>query len=631
MANGATNNVHAIEFISPSGKDIIDGIQFGFKYAADDDGTYNVTFSIPGEGAVFNDTYLINDVDVAPGFFPVTEEAANWFRDGAEFASRISGITIKEIEENGDIFGEIRFAATTDIDPPLGAMTFGNINVFDLNQTGDIFVDDRAFTDDFHGLHRLVIHELGHALGLAHPGDGFGGAVLLPGSVNGDEYTIMDTNFKSMLFTNATWADLYPTTFMYVDILALQGLYGEVSESNSGDNTYTFDLSKRHFETLYDLGGNDTLVVSGTSGSKATDSASINLKETDQFGGRFIDVGSEIRYMNDSDQVVGTNSKTVYVSPETIIENVATAAGDDLIAGNNADNSFSSGDGNDTMNGGAGDDTLDGGNGDDALWAGTGDEGNDLSLGGSGLDTLGGGLGNDTLVGGSDSDLIFGGAGNDVIALGNWQSNAASTVDSANNTAWAGDGDDTVFGDCGDDAMGGGLGHDSISGNAGNDTIYAGKSGNDTLSGGSGNDTIYGGTNNDQVSGDTGNDELYGGSGTDTVSGGNGDDTLYGGNDADTLTGGEGDDYLHGGGGEDMFIFTAGHGEDTVDGFDTQSDTLDLSGTTTDFTDVASVSAASTDTAINGTAGLLIDTGGEDTIFLAGLSVADINSLNFSF
>ncbi|MBL4789710.1 MAG: hypothetical protein JKY60_11935 [Kordiimonadaceae bacterium] len=112
-----------------------------------------------------------------------------------------------------------------------------------------------------------------------------------------------------------------------------------------------------------------------------------------------------------------------------------------------------------------------------------------------------------------------------------------------------------------------------------------------------------------------GADDIYSGGGSDTVDGGAGNDTLWGGGGNDTFTGGSG---------ADTFVFASGHGEDTVTDFNADEDILYLVNTATDFTSTADVTAAAT--AQNG--GLLIDLGGGDSVYLAGVSLGDVATMN---
>ena len=112
-----------------------------------------------------------------------------------------------------------------------------------------------------------------------------------------------------------------------------------------------------------------------------------------------------------------------------------------------------------------------------------------------------------------------------------------------------------------------------IRGGAGNDVIRGGDRGND-LYGDGGADTLYGGANADWLFGGDGNDRLYangagndsleGGGGSDWLDGGSGADTLKGGAGADILDGGAGTDRVEGGRGDDIYIFQANGGTDTI-------------------------------------------------------------------
>lgn len=88
------------------------------------------------------------------------------------------------------------------------------------------------------------------------------------------------------------------------------------------------------------------------------------------------------------------------------------------------------------------------------------------------------------------------------------------------------------------------------------------------------------------------------------------------------------DETLEGGQREDFFDFEVGHGNDTIVNFDIEKDILRLERTKTDFTDVASVLQHSTETSIDGEAGVLINTGGNDSIFLQGMSLGDLASID---
>ena len=108
----------------------------------------------------------------------------------------------------------------------------------------------------------------------------------------------------------------------------------------------------------------------------------------------------------------------------------------------------------------------------------------------------------------------------------------------------------------------------------------AGSDQDDRLDGGRGNDELFGHNGNDTITGGLGNDLISGGRHADNLDGGAGKDTLFGGQGADTINGGLDDDVLNGGSGADVFVFTNGHGHDTISDFETANlqEHIDLSG-----------------------------------------------------
>ena len=99
-------------------------------------------------------------------------------------------------------------------------------------------------------------------------------------------------------------------------------------------------------------------------------------------------------------------------------------------------------------------------------------------------------------------------------------------------------------------------------------------------------DDVRGTSTKNILDGLGGDDLLHAGAGNDQITGGVGSDTLFGGLGKDVINGGNGNDYLRGGTGADIYVFDADCDGDTVFGFQTGEDKLDL--TAFDLLDAAS-------------------------------------------
>ncbi|NVK43860.1 MAG: cadherin-like domain-containing protein, partial [Oceanospirillaceae bacterium] len=234
----------------------------------------------------------------------------------------------------------------------------------------------------------------------------------------------------------------------------------------------------------------------------------------------------------------------------------------------------------------------------------------------------------DTITGGATDDLVRSGGGRDRIDTGDGR----DTID-------GGDGNDDINGGGDDDFLVGGSGRDNVNGGSGNDLVYAGRfdDDNDTVSGSGGQDTLGGGVGDDLLDGDDNDDLLWGRGGNDTVDGGTGDDMLYNGEGNDTVFGGVGDDTLwagadddrlSGGEGNDTFIFGANSGNDTISDFSLTDDTLNVQYSGAGFETLADVQAAASDTTVGDNSGLLIDLGNGQSVFLIGLTTADLATMD---
>ncbi|WP_052248989.1 M10 family metallopeptidase [Leisingera sp. ANG-Vp] len=446
---------------------------------------------------------------------------------------------------------------------------------------------------------QTYMHELGHALGLGHQGDYNGGATYgVDETFSNDSWQLSVMSYFDQVENTSVSADFgFVLTPMMVDVIAIQNLYGAPGGSGGTAGNTIWGLNsnltgplgtyfdawsnlgaphndvawKKFAFTIYDQGGNDTLDVSPWS-----QDARIDMEDT-----KFSDVGG----------LTGN----IGIARGTVLENVITGAGNDVITGNQANNSLEGRDGDDSLYGGAGSDTLRGGNGNDRLEGNDGADtlyghgGHDTLRGGGSGDVLGGGFGNDYVRGDGGSDSLTGGNGNDTLT-GN---SGADTLDGGANQ-------DTLFGGNGNDVLDGGGNADKLDGGDGDDIYWVNHSGDTVIEdAGEGTDTVNssvsfdlsahgdhienlvltgtgdldgtGNTASNVITGNDGSNSLTGNAGNDTLNAGEGDDILSGGSGADRLVGNQGNDSLSGGTGGDTLV--AGNGNDTLIGFN-QNDAL---------------------------------------------------------
>ena len=287
--------------------------------------------------------------------------------------ANVANLSFTEIAADSVNAGTLRFANSDA--QGLGETTYG-VSWFaqDFAGAGDTWMNS-AFsfpegwapgTQNF----LTLLHETGHAIGLKHPHDpgtasdfGISTPVVLP-FTGTDTLTEASTQTMVMAYNDipgisdldglSLQSDFAPTTPMRADIAALQYLYGANVSYNAGDTVYTYHEDSRYNETLWDAGGNDTIVATGTR------DAVINLQS-----GSWSKLGTPITFSTrNADLSVAavqsqfTDPFTVYIYDTVTIENAVGGAGNDTLTGNAQANRLQGLSGNDTLNGGAGTDTA---------------------------------------------------------------------------------------------------------------------------------------------------------------------------------------------------------------------------------------------------------------------------------
>lgn len=489
----------------------------------------------------------------------------------------------------------------------------GSGNVTGLEADGYVFLHN-IYSDVTPGewSYELLLHEMGHALGLKHPHDSL--LRLFPSEDNTDN-TVM-----SYLGTG-----VFHTEFQEYDVAALDWIYGGdglggagafrdgelIQVGSAGDDILTGGTGHDY---LSDGLGNDTL-IGGAGNDLLVGGAGANSLDGGEGDDRYyVTAGDVLTDSAGTDWVFSTVSWILTAGLENLMLYGIGAGTGEVAMGNSLDNVIVGNERGNLIGGGAGNDTLNGGGEVDSfLFA--------EAPGPANADLI------EDFEFGSQDELVFDAAvftaiGQTSFTNGDARffagSGATSGQDSSDRVIY-----DTATGQVFYDADGSGGGAallvvtlqnapaldgaqiEVINGQGDEGMNITGTSGNDTLVGTDSNDTIDGLGGNDAISGQGGDDLMLGGGGSDQFNMTTGEASSYG------------NDTIDGGAGTDSLFFNYFGATGVVVDFGAGTATGGLGGTgSVVFSSIERVVATASDDHLIGAAGAqnLSGLGGSDTL-----------------
>ena len=335
-------------------------------------GASQFTFSIPTAGS----TWPRYDAGSEPftGFSVLNSGQAGIFRAVIGLWDALIAPNFVEVADDATSRGELR-AAFSQIGATTAAYAYSGNPQLTGGKVGDVWINNTDTGDSFargtYG-YEVLIHEVGHTLGLRHPFD----APTLPAAFENSRYSVMSYTIPSdgdvVTFAlagnslRASTASVLAVTPMVLDIFAVQDRYGADRTTRTGHDVYRFDQNERVLQSIYDAGGNDTIDLSNFTRPNTIDLRPGSYSSIGEYGleaqiadwsARFPQSAGFIRQVLTGSDLF-TNTDNLGIAFTATIENAIGGSAADRITGNAAANILDGRGGDDVLTGGAGADLF---------------------------------------------------------------------------------------------------------------------------------------------------------------------------------------------------------------------------------------------------------------------------------
>ncbi|HEY7805026.1 MAG TPA: M10 family metallopeptidase, partial [Orrella sp.] len=343
---------NSVEYFGITGDDAVDGLTNGYRWLADSQNT--LSYSLSGG---FSGEYFTNP-DLMLGYFG---DAIESFSDFADIGFRNAGqydTPIAAYRAGSDINLSIDGAGLLFPSPSSWALGFFPATQYlsspYAGAAGDVFINTQSAANSLPSYapgsqgYFLLLHEIGHSLGLKHPHDDGG-----TGRPTFNELGIgrLDQDYVSIMSYNddAAWnlIEWDPATPMVFDVIAMQYLYGKNPTTNAGDSFIEVQRTGM-YHSIWDASGTDTVSAATAGEGWLIELPSFTISDL---------VDTKIgRAEPLADLQATVPQDLVWLLGD--MENALGSNYDDLILGNDLDNWLQPQGGNDRVDGGGGSDMV---------------------------------------------------------------------------------------------------------------------------------------------------------------------------------------------------------------------------------------------------------------------------------